>query len=83
MTAMARASPTGVTSCRERSRDRNFNNVPDECEADCNSNGVPDDVDITHEDSEDCNTNGVPDECDLAGGTSTDVNSNGGAGRVR
>ena len=32
--------------------------------ADCNSNGIPDDVDISGGPSTDCNQNGVPDECD-------------------
>ena len=44
---------------------------------DCNSNGIPDEVDIAAGTSEDCNTNGLPDECDIAGGTSTDSNGNG------
>ncbi|MCP4251425.1 MAG: right-handed parallel beta-helix repeat-containing protein [bacterium] len=32
---------------------------------DCNTNGVPDDLDIEEGTSQDCNTNNVPDECDL------------------
>ncbi|MCH7814300.1 MAG: hypothetical protein IID40_09800, partial [Planctomycetes bacterium] len=31
---------------------------------DCNSNGIPDDQDITDGTSQDCNTNAVPDECE-------------------
>ena len=38
---------------------------------DCNSNGVPDDLDLSSGTSSDCDTNGVPDECDL------DCDSNG------
>ena len=41
---------------------------------DCNTNGVPDDLDIEGETSLDCNTNTVPDECELAG---NDCNANG------
>ncbi|GJM25097.1 MAG: hypothetical protein DHS20C16_15120 [Phycisphaerae bacterium] len=33
--------------------------------ADCNSNAIPDENDITGGTSFDCNTNGIPDECDL------------------
>jgi hypothetical protein len=45
--------------------------------ADCNTNSVPDVVDIIQGTSQDCNTNGVPDECDIAGATSADANTNG------
>lgn len=59
---------------------------------DCNSNGIPDDLDIAGESSLDCDRNGIPDECqvspdcngngtcdgqDIAGGTSQDCNGNG------
>ncbi|MCK4660115.1 MAG: hypothetical protein KAV82_11390, partial [Phycisphaerae bacterium] len=43
------------------------NNTPDECEPDCNTNGVADDCDISAGTSQDCNTNAVPDECELDG----------------
>ncbi len=57
---------------------------------DCNTNGIPDDCDITSSTSEDlylngvpdecevldCNTNGVPDDQDIAGGYSQDCNAN-------
>ena len=43
---------------------------------DCNSNGVPDNVDIANGTSADCNSNGVPDECDTASGASDDCNVN-------
>ncbi|HNO77471.1 MAG TPA: sialidase family protein [Phycisphaerae bacterium] len=39
--------------------------IPNDCEADCNINGVIDDIDIAEGTSEDCNNNSVPDECDL------------------
>jgi hypothetical protein len=57
--------------------------------ADCNSNGLPDRVDIVYgtsldcnnnwvpdECEPDCNSNGVPDVCDLWAGTSLDCNRN-------
>jgi choice-of-anchor B domain-containing protein len=45
--------------------------------ADCNGNGIPDDVDISMGISQDCNANNIPDECDIADGTSGDANGNG------
>ena len=56
--------------------------------ADCNGNGIDDEIDIADETSADVNANGIPDECedcngngeldedDIAGGESTDVNGN-------
>ena len=44
------------------------------CDSDCNGNGVPDDLDIESGSSADCNLNGYPDECELAG---ADCNGNG------
>ncbi len=44
---------------------------------DCNSNGIPDDLDIANGTSLDCNANQVPDSCDIADGTSLDCNANG------
>lgn len=44
---------------------------------DCNTNGVPDECDISAGTSRDCNNNSVPDECDIANGTSLDCNLNG------
>ncbi len=44
---------------------------------DCNSNGVPDEVDLALGTSADCNQNFVLDECDIAVGTSADTNGNG------
>lgn len=46
------------------SDDDNENGVPDECEPDCNSNGIPDDKDIKDETSNDVNGNDIPDECE-------------------
>lgn len=55
--------------------DTNTNNLPDECERDCNANGVPDYLDIwPNGASFDCNNNGVPDSCDIVSGLSRDCN---------
>ncbi len=72
------------------SDDDNANGIPDECEADCNGNGIPDDMDIAGETADDVNGNGIPDECepdcnantipdawDIAQSTSADCNQNG------
>jgi len=49
--------------------------TPDECEADCNSNSVPDRLELWPDGPLfDCNGNGVPDACDIAGGVSRDCN---------
>ncbi|MEZ6084407.1 MAG: exo-alpha-sialidase [Phycisphaerae bacterium] len=45
--------------------DDNGDGIPNDCEADCNTNGIIDDIDIAEGTSEDCNNNSVPDECDL------------------
>lgn len=70
--------------------DVNSDGLPDLCEVDCNTNGVPDPIDIAtffsadcnfngipDECEPDCNTNGVPDDCDITGGFSPDCNTNG------
>ncbi len=58
--------------------DADMSGVPDECEIDCNGNGVPDRFDlIPMGGSRDCNHNRVPDECDLTTGTSVDCDANG------
>ncbi|MHC5109458.1 MAG: PA14 domain-containing protein [Planctomycetota bacterium] len=45
---------------------------------DCNSNGIPDECDLSSGFSADCNNNSVPDECDVPpiGDTSLDCNAN-------
>jgi len=53
------------------------NCVPSGVFPDCNTNGVPDECDISTMFSLDCNENGVPDDCDLAMVTSLDCNTNG------
>jgi subtilisin-like proprotein convertase family protein len=40
---------------------------------DCNTNGIPDDLDLAGGTSQDCNSSGVPDECEAM----TDCDSNG------
>ncbi len=52
------------SSPKPYSNDVNSNTIPDECEPDCNSNGLPDSYDISTG-APDCNQNGVPDACDL------------------
>ncbi|MEM7233974.1 MAG: FG-GAP-like repeat-containing protein, partial [Planctomycetota bacterium] len=47
------------------SRDTNGNGIPDECEGDCDQNGVLDHEDIASGVAPDCNGNGIPDACDL------------------
>lgn len=54
--------------------DCNENNIPDECEPDCDESGIVDECEIVAGSSVDCNLNGVPDECELVGG---DCNGNG------
>jgi hypothetical protein len=46
------------------SADCNGNDTPDECEPDCNVNGIADECDIRDGRSIDCNDNTVPDECE-------------------
>ena len=48
-----------------------------EYQADCNTNGLPDDQDILDAVAVDCNDNGVPDVCDLEDGTSEDTDEDG------
>jgi hypothetical protein len=72
------------------SRDCDGNCIPDECEPDCNRNGIKDSCDIASGTSADCDGIGIPDECepdcngngtqdscDIASGTSGDCNGNG------
>ncbi|MEP0845308.1 MAG: hypothetical protein HRF50_00645 [Phycisphaerae bacterium] len=53
------------------SLDRDLNGEPDECQADCSGDGVPDAAEP------DCNGNGTSDVCDIADGASADCNANG------
>jgi|WetSurMetagenome_2_1015567.scaffolds.fasta_scaffold539933_1 hypothetical protein len=48
----------------------------DDCDIDCNTTGVPDDLELFIGTSLDCNSNGRPDECDLSAGISQDLNTN-------
>lgn len=52
--------------------------IPDECQEDCDNNTIPDEVEIVNSISEDCNTNSIPDNCDLSTGFSIDVDGPGG-----
>lgn len=56
--------------------DSNSNGIPDECEHDCNSNGIIDQIEIAAGTAQDTNTNGIPDECDIAECRSNDLNYN-------
>jgi len=68
--AYARVTVTPVS-------DTDGSGLPDDCDLDCNNNGVSDAIDISEGTSADCNNNGVPDECDIAGGKSQDQNGDG------
>lgn len=46
---------------------------------DCNTNGVPDALEIASGDAADCNGNGIPDECDIAEFMSGDGDGDGAA----
>jgi len=46
------------------SEDLNNNNIPDECEPDCNGNGILDYVEIQQDMSRDVNRNAILDECE-------------------
>jgi len=59
------------------SQDINDNDIPDECEGDCNDNGLLDQFEVIPFGwSLDCNGNNRPDECDLSDETSLDCNGN-------
>ena len=45
--------------------DRDGNGIPDDCDPDCDRDGVPDAVALL-EGASDCDGNGIPDSCDLA-----------------
>jgi hypothetical protein len=47
------------------SLDVNANQIPDECETDCDRDGVPDSFAIATGKAADCNRNGIPDSCDV------------------
>ena len=53
-----------------------MNGIPDECEADCDGDGLLDSCAIA-DGAEDCNGDGVPDACQLASGEVADANNDG------
>jgi len=52
-------------SCQLTGNDDDANGVPDDCQADCNTNGIIDDLEVSAGSAMDCDANGVPDECDV------------------
>jgi hypothetical protein len=72
------------------STDLDGNNVPDECQADCNGNGIPDVIDILQPGTDcnhdnrlddcqgftDCDNDGLRDWCEIDAGTEGDCNGN-------
>ena len=60
------------------SEDLDADGTPDECEVDCNANGIFDRLDlIPHGAALDCNANLSPDACDISAGVSADCTANG------
>jgi hypothetical protein len=60
------------------SADADADGIPDECQVDCNSNGIQDRLDvIPYGEDLDCNYNLRPDPCDIAADPALDVNANG------
>ena len=70
----------GISDCEDigtgSSSDLNSNNIPDECDPDCDSDGFPDFIEIDQGEL-DCNRNGVPDFCEVFLEEGNDTNSNG------
>lgn len=56
--------------------DCNGDETPDECEPDCNLNGLADGCDIERGLNLDCNNNGIPDECEIEAGAGEDCQEN-------
>ena len=59
------------------STDHDGNQVPDECQEDCDLDGYPDGWAVDEGLVLDCNGNQIPDSCDIASGLSSDVDLNG------
>ena len=70
----------GISDCEDigtgSSSDLNGNNIPDECDPDCDSDGFPDFIEIDQGEL-DCNRNGVPDFCEVFLEEGNDTNTNG------
>ncbi len=57
-------NPRGMTFVARTSDDCDDNDVPDECESDCDGDGVIDACAISAGTSIDCDVNGIPDDCE-------------------
>ncbi len=57
--------------------DLNYNQIPDDCEPDCNASDTPDDWELSNGLVPDCNANSIPDSCDIASAVSVDTDANG------
>lgn len=68
---LVRGTYCATGHCGE-SADVDANGVPDECDPDCNGNGIPDGIDIANG-APDCNDNGLIDTCE----TTDDCDGNG------
>jgi len=70
--------PDGCDVASGASADADSDGVPDECQSDCDGNGVLDRLDvIPFGPARDCNANLVPDACDVASGASGDCGADG------
>ena len=59
------------------SNDVDSNGIPDECQPDCDGDGLPDSWELAEGLAMDCNENNHPDNCDILEATSNDIDSNG------
>jgi hypothetical protein len=55
--------------------DRDGNSVPDSCDPDCNSNGLPDGYEVSAGFAQDMNGNGLIDICEIRSGLALDVDN--------
>lgn len=69
--------PKAVYMTFNETTDCNMDGLLDECQEDCNGNGMPDVREMCQGTLTDCNGNLVPDTCDVGDGTSSDCNVNG------
>lgn len=69
-----------ATPCAEEEAggvDVDANGIPDACEPDCDSDGIPDSAAIADGIATDCTGTGRPDSCDIQSGSARDCNRNG------